>query len=68
MDEMKFVRIDESYDYLLRLNILSFTEEKLQTLQTEIEKIESQIKILQDTAPGDTWLSELHEFDHVGII
>ena len=63
MNDMQFVKIDESYDYLLRLNILSFTEEKLQHLQEEIRKIESQIKLLEDTSPGDIWLSELETFE-----
>ena len=62
MQAMEFVKIDDSFDYLLRLNILSFTEEKLKTLKDEIEKISGHIESLESTLPADMWKDELETF------
>ena len=62
MQAMEFVKLDDSFDYLLRLNILSFTEEKLKTLKDEIEKISGHIESLESTLPADMWKDELETF------
>jgi DNA topoisomerase-2 len=62
MEVMEFVRIDDSFDYLLRLNILSFTEEKLKSLHDEIQKVQQQIEALEETEAANVWKHELEVF------
>jgi DNA topoisomerase-2 len=54
---------DKSYGYLLNMNIRSFTKQKLDTLQKEIDKIDSMLEITKKTTPNEMWLNELSEFE-----
>ena len=51
------------YDYLLRLQVRTFTAEKVDSIRKEIEKVEKAIKVLKKTSEQKIWLSELKELE-----
>lgn len=53
------IKKDDSYDYLLNLNILSLTEERMNKLQEDIKTKKSELDKLKNTDIKDIWLDEL---------
>ena len=49
------------YDYLLRLQIRSFTSEKIEILNNEFEKLNQQIETVKNLSPKQIWINELEE-------
>lgn len=54
---------EKGYEYLLRLHMRSFTKNKLQEIQKEIEKLEAMIKDLEKTSERKLWLQDLKQFE-----
>jgi DNA topoisomerase-2 len=52
----------KSYGYLLNMNIRSFTKQKVESLQQEIDKLEKQLKAVTATTPSKMWQGDLDEF------
>ncbi len=52
-----------SYRYLLNMNIRSFTKQKLESLQKDIDKMEDELDKAKRTSPSDMWLNELNELE-----
>jgi len=52
-----------SYGYLLNMNIRSFTKQKLESLQKEIDKIDSDLDRVKRTTPKDMWLNDLKDLE-----
>jgi DNA topoisomerase-2 len=52
-----------SYSYLLNMNIRSFTKQKLDNLQKEIDKLDNQLEIMLKITPNQMWMNELNEFE-----
>lgn len=50
------------YDYLLRLQVRTFTIEKVNQIKNDIKMAKTRLDILKKTKPEDIWLSELDEF------
>ena len=50
------------YEYLLILRVDSVTEEKLDKLKKEVDNLNEQINILENTTIENMWLSELNDF------
>lgn len=61
----KIIKVDDSYDYLLRLPIYSLTKEKVEEIKENISNLKEKIKILETTDAKDIWLSELEELEKV---
>lgn len=59
----KIIKVDDSYDYLLRLPIYSLTKEKVEEIKENISGLKEKIKILETTDAKDIWLSELEELE-----
>jgi DNA topoisomerase-2 len=51
------------WDYLLRMQVRTFTADKVKQINKDIESIQTKLDILNSTEPGDIWLRELEEFD-----
>ena len=62
MKNMGFLLKNESYDYLLRLSVLSFTDEKLHELEKETRKIIEMIDEISNKTEGEIWKEELDAF------
>lgn len=55
--------ISGGYDYLLRLQVRTFTEDKVKQLKNDILSEQQKLEKLKNTHPTDVWLSELDEFE-----
>lgn len=61
--ERKYDKKNESYEYLLSMQIRSFTQQKLENLMKNIEKIKKELEETINTSEKDMWIKELDEFD-----
>ena len=64
--ESSIIELDtklSKYRYLLSMNIRSFTKQKLDILQKEIDKLQVILDKIRLTTPSDMWLSDLEEFE-----
>ena len=60
MDKIEnILRKDESFDYLLNMNILSLTEERMEKLLSDIKTKKDNLDKLKNTEIKDIWLQEL---------
>lgn len=57
----KIIKIDGSYDYLLRMPIHSLTTEKLAELKQQIIDTKAEFDKVKNTTIQDMWLGDLHE-------
>jgi len=60
---MKLEKEDDSYDYLLRLQVRTFTNEKLSLLRNDIKNNEISLDKLNNTTEKKMWVSELEDFE-----
>ena len=58
-----FVKINGCWDYLLDLKIHFLTEEKIIELETKMEKMSAELKIIIATSISDMWNNELLNLD-----
>ena len=61
IEEMGLEKIDDSYDYLLRMPIYSLTKEIFEKLKEDFTAKKAEIKILEETDPKDMYLEDLNE-------
>jgi DNA topoisomerase-2 len=54
-------KIDDSFDYLLRMSIYSLTKELFEKMKQDFTAKKEEIKILEDTDPKDMYLLDLSE-------
>lgn len=58
---LKLEKIDDTFDYLLRMPIYSLTKELFEKLKEDFTKKKEEIKILEMTEPKDMYLLDLSE-------
>jgi DNA topoisomerase-2 len=68
IQELKNRKYDEDpeqggFDYLLRLQVRSFTANKVKQLKNDIESHKKKLSNLKKTTPEKMWLNELDEFE-----
>lgn len=51
-----------SYDYLLKLQVRTFTKNKIISLNNELNSLQNKLNILLKTSESQMWLNELDEF------
>jgi DNA gyrase/topoisomerase IV subunit A len=61
IETMKLEKIDDSYDYLLRMPIYSLTKEMYEKLKEDFVTKKEEIKILEETDPKDMYMLDLSE-------
>jgi DNA topoisomerase-2 len=61
IEEMGLDKIDESYDYLLRMPIYSLTKELFEKLKEDFTTKKVEIKKLEETDPKDMYLDDLND-------
>ena len=59
----KIIKIDGSYQYLLRMPIHSLTKEKMKELMEKIKTMKSEMDKLLEMEPKDMWLEDLDELE-----
>jgi DNA topoisomerase II len=61
IEDMKLEKIDDSYDYLLRMAIYSLTKELFEKLKADFSEKKVEIKQLEETEPRDMYLDDLSD-------
>jgi DNA topoisomerase-2 len=61
IEEMGLDKIDDSYDYLLRMPIYSLTKELFEKLKEDFTTKKAEIKKLEETDPKDMYLDDLND-------
>ena len=56
--------VSGDYDYLLKIPIRNFTENKIHGLQNDIQSIKEKLKTVSETSEYTTWLEELQELEN----
>ena len=63
MDSHKYYKKDDSYDYLLNMNIRSFTTDKLDKLNQDVDNLKTNISDLESKTAKDLWVLDLDKFE-----
>lgn len=63
LEKQKFVKIKNSFDYLLDLPIKSLTLKNAQKHESDLETLKNKIIETEKTTPKQMWLDELKQFD-----
>jgi DNA topoisomerase II len=61
IEDMELDKIDDSYDYLLRMPIYSLTRELFEKLKADFTEKKAEIKELEETKPSDMYLLDLSD-------
>jgi DNA topoisomerase-2 len=61
IEAMKLDKIDDSYDYLLRMPIYSLTKEMYEKLKADFIEKKAEIQKMEETDPKDMYVSDLNE-------
>lgn len=63
LNEQKYDKVDDSFDYLLTLQIRGFTQERVEKLIDEHVSLAERLKETRDTTEKAMWLHELDVFE-----
>jgi DNA topoisomerase-2 len=63
LEDKKYDKINDSYDYLLRMQIRSFTPEKIASITNDIESLIQKRDELEATSEKQLWINDLDEFE-----
>ena len=61
IENMNLDKIDDSYDYLLRMPIYSLTKELFEKLKSDFTSKKEEIKKLESTDPKDMYVQDLND-------
>ena len=64
LNNMKFIKIEDSYNYLLNLPISSLTKEKYDELINKLENLKKEYENYNKLSIYDIWINELNELDN----
>jgi DNA topoisomerase-2 len=62
--ERQFIKKDDSFDYLLKLPVYTFTSNTILELESELEKTRAKLLSLINTTSIELWKKELDEFEY----
>lgn len=68
LETSKYDKIEENYDYLLKLQIWNLSEEKLDELKKELETVMKKIALVKKTTEKEMWRRDLDEFKTAYLI
>ncbi len=55
----KYFKLENTFDYLLKMNIYNFSEEDINSLNNKLEKVNAEVKILENSTEKDLWNTDL---------
>ena len=61
----EIVKVQDSYDYLLKMPIYTLTLEKIQELNTLLSEKTNELKTLESKSPQQIWLEDLNEIQRI---
>ena len=62
--ELKFIKIEDSYNYLLSMPIYNLTQEKIEELKKQEKEKQTEYDTLVKMKPQDLWLTDLDNFEN----
>jgi DNA topoisomerase-2 len=65
LETNKYLKHESTFDYIIRIPVYNLTIDKVEELENEISKAESEIKDLTAKEPQTIWTEELTEFEKV---
>ena len=60
LEELKFLKIGDKFDYLLNIKTYQYTEEEIKTMTDKVKEIHQEIKILKQTPIIDLWKADIN--------
>lgn len=57
-----FDKVDDSYDYLLSIQMRSMTKKRMDELEKEIDSIKNKLENMQGSSASDLWMNDLTRF------
>ena len=63
LEQRNYLKVKESFDYLLSMPIWSFTDEKLAELEAQIKKKTEEHTFINSQTPEDLWSTDLDLFE-----
>ena len=63
LTKMALVKIDGSFDYLIKMAMNSVSDENFKKLLKENDDIQAELSLLKNTSIQQTWIKELNELD-----
>ena len=60
---LKYPKIDDSYDYLLKMPIYSLSMDKIDEFKAKIANLESELQIITDKNEKTLWLEDLESVE-----
>jgi DNA topoisomerase-2 len=61
----RVIKVDESYDYLLRMPLYSLTKDKMDELKATIQKLKEELTLTKEISIEQMWLSDLEGLEKV---
>ena len=58
-------QVKTEYNYLLNLSVYSFTLEKVEELENDIEKLQKDLELINNTSEKEMWIRELNDFEQM---
>jgi DNA topoisomerase-2 len=58
---LEIIKVDNSYEYLLRMQIFTLTKEKIEELKNKIQSLKNEKETLKNTSIENIWEKELEE-------
>ena len=62
MTESNYDRINDTFDYLLNMNIRSFTNDKLEQFRSEHIKLSELLEKIKEISEKQMWINDLNDF------
>lgn len=63
LEEHRFSKVENTFNYLIKMPMNSVTNENVQKIVKEKEEIEAQLRFYQNTTPEYIWLQELNKLE-----
>jgi DNA topoisomerase-2 len=61
----EYIKIDDSYNYLIKMTMDSVSRENVETLKKQYESKEKDLEIIKKTTIEESWLNELNDLEKI---
>jgi DNA topoisomerase-2 len=65
LQDLTYVKIDDSYNYLIKMTMDSVSIENVETLKKQFETKEKELNIIKKTTIEESWLNELTDLEKI---
>ena len=65
LHDLGYIKIDDSYNYLIKMTMDSVSIENIETLKKQFESKEKELNIIKKTTIEESWLNELNDLEKI---